>query len=92
MRMGLREAHRHFSSLMKAVKGGKEVELTERGKPIAVIEPLRKATTAGAILRRLEAVGPLQPATKRTPMPPCKPLRLKGTSISATLREERDLS
>jgi prevent-host-death family protein len=31
MRSGLREANRQFSRLMKAVRGGKEVLLTERG-------------------------------------------------------------
>ena len=40
MRMGLREANQSFSKAMKAVKQGKEVVLTERGKPIAVIKPL----------------------------------------------------
>ena len=40
MRMGLREANQNFSKAIKAVKQGKEVVLTERGKPIAVIKPL----------------------------------------------------
>ena len=31
MRMGLREANQRFSKAIKAVKGGKEVVLTERG-------------------------------------------------------------
>lgn len=92
MRMGLREANQHFSSLVKAVKAGKEIVLTERGTPIAVVKPLRKPVTTEAMLRQLEAIGLLRPATKRTPMPPCKPIRLRGGSIVKTLREERDLS
>ena len=35
MRMGLREANQSFSKAIKAVKAGKDVILTERGKPIA---------------------------------------------------------
>jgi prevent-host-death family protein len=36
--MGLREAKQSFSKAIKAVKAGKDVILTERGKPIAVIK------------------------------------------------------
>jgi prevent-host-death family protein len=39
MKLGLREANQHFSKAIKAVRGGKEVVLTERGRPIAVIKP-----------------------------------------------------
>ena len=42
MRMGLREANQSFSKAIKAVKAGKDVILTERGKPIAVIKPLEQ--------------------------------------------------
>jgi prevent-host-death family protein len=42
MRMGLREVNQRFSKAIKAVKAGKEVVLTERGKPIAVIRPLEQ--------------------------------------------------
>ena len=90
--MGLREANQHFSSIVKAVKAGREVVLTERGKPIAVVKPIRKPATTEAFLKQLEAMGFLRPAIKRTPMPPCRPLRLKGGSIVKTLRVERDLS
>ena len=90
MRLGLREANQHFSKAMKAVKGGEEVVLTERGKPIAVIKPLPEADDVEAALRRLEAAGLLRRATKRGPMPPRKPHRIKGPPLSQTLREERD--
>ena len=43
MRLGLREANQNFSKAIKAVREGKEVILTERGKPIAVIKPLKPA-------------------------------------------------
>ena len=38
MKLGLREANQHFSKAIKAVRGGKEVILTERGRPIAIIK------------------------------------------------------
>ena len=55
MRMGLREANQQFSKAIKAVKAGREVVLTERGKPIAVIKPLPQYKNVDAVIRRLEA-------------------------------------
>ena len=92
MRMGLREANQRFSKAIKAVKAGKEVVLTERGKPIAVIKPLELEETLEAKIRRLETEGLLRPALKRGPMPTpsWKPIRIRGTSMSQTISEERD--
>jgi prevent-host-death family protein len=39
MKLGLREANQRFSKVIKAVRAGKEVVLTDRGCPIAVIKP-----------------------------------------------------
>jgi len=90
MQLGLREANQHFSKAIKAVKAGKEVILTERGKPIAVIKPLAPADDVDAVLDRLAAAGLLQRATKRGPMPPFRPRRIKGPPLSQTIREMRD--
>jgi prevent-host-death family protein len=90
--MGLREANQRFSKAIKAVKAGKEVVLTERGKPIAVIKPLELEETLEAKIRRLETEGLLRPALKRGPMPTpsWKPIRIRGKSMSQTISEERD--
>lgn len=91
MRMGLREANQHFSKAIKAVKEGKEVILTERGKPIAVIKPLEHTKDVDAVIGRLEAEGILRPALKRGPMPIWRsPVRIRGKPLSETIREERD--
>ena len=92
MRMGLREANQRFSTAIKAVKAGKEVILTERGRPIAVIKPLEQEEKLDATIRCLEAEGILRPAVKRGPMPTptWKPVRIKGKPMSETIREERD--
>jgi len=92
MRLGLREANQQFSKAIKAVKAGKEVVLTERGKPIAVIKPLKPREDEQAVIRRLEAEGILRPALKRGPMPKptWKPVRVKGKPLSQTISEERD--
>ena len=91
MQMGLREANQRFSKAIRAVKAGQEVVLTERGKPIAVITPFGPARIE-ATMRRMEAAGLLIRATRRGPMPPFRPRKIKGKPLSATIREARDAS
>ena len=91
MRIGLRQANQQFSKAIRAVKAGEEVILTERGNPIAVIKPLRRAAMGEAALRRMEAAGLLWRATSSRPMRPFKSFRIKGKPLSATIREQRDV-
>ncbi len=90
MQIGLREANQHFSRLMKAVRGGREVLLTERGRPLAVVKPIRTRNEAESIIQRLEAAGLLRPASKREALPAWKPRRVRGVPLSRTVRQERD--
>jgi prevent-host-death family protein len=92
MRMGLREANQSFSKAIKAVKAGKDVILTERGKPIAVIKSLEQEKSVDAAMRRLEAEGVLRRGPKSgKPMPVWRsPVRIKGGPIAHTISEERD--
>ena len=60
MRMGLREANQHFSRAVRAVKAGREVVLTERGRPVAVIKPLRATGATSAAIERLASEGRLR--------------------------------
>jgi len=90
LRIGLREANQRFSKAMKAVRAGKEVVLTDRGKAIAVIKPLAAAPGPDKVVRELEAAGVLQAATRRGPMPPWRPRPLRGAPLARTVEEERD--
>lgn len=92
MRMGLREANQRFSKVVKAVKGGEEVVLTERGKPVAMLKPFPESPKREAAVRRLEVAGLLRRATKAEPLPPWTPRPLKGVPLSRTIQEERDSS
>jgi prevent-host-death family protein len=91
MRIGLRDANQRFSRAIKAVKAGEEVVLTERGNPIAVIKPLA-AQRRDPILTRWIQAGIVRVPAKRAPMPGWRPRVLRGTSLSQTIREERDAS
>jgi prevent-host-death family protein len=92
MRMGLREANQRFSKAIRAVKAGKDVVLTERGKPVAIIKPLRSEKDVHSTLRQLEAEGLLRRGSRSgTPMPAWRAaVPIKGKSIAKTISEERD--
>lgn len=90
MQVGLRDANQRFSKLMKAVRGGKEILLTERGKPLAVVRPIRQGDESEATIQRLEAAGLLRPAAKRGVLPPWRPRSIRGVPVSQTVAEERD--
>ena len=92
MEVGLREANQRFSKIMRAVRRGEEVMLTERGKPLARITPVRSADSPEAVIRGLEEAGLLRPANKPRPMPVWEPRPLRGVSIAQTLHEERESS
>ncbi|MBI1736044.1 MAG: type II toxin-antitoxin system prevent-host-death family antitoxin [Candidatus Rokubacteria bacterium] len=92
MRMGLREANQKFSKAIKEVKAGREVVLTERGKPFAVIKPLPSRKTFEAAVTRMIAdgrlTGPLHPRPIRRRG--WKPVKIQGPPLTDTLREDRD--
>lgn len=92
MRMGLREANQRFSKAVRAVKAGREVVLTERGKPIAVIRPLAALDPVRAAVERMIAEGRLRPPEKPGPVPRrrWKPIRLKGRPLSDSLLADRN--
>jgi prevent-host-death family protein len=90
MQVGLREANQHFSRIMRAVRDGEEVLLTERGKPFARIVPMRHSRQEAAI-RQMVKEGLLRPAEKPGIMPDWKPRRIRGGVLTTQiLREERD--
>jgi prevent-host-death family protein len=87
--VGLREANQTFASLIKTVRGGKEVILTDRGKPVARLSPMPPEDEDAAIKRMVNS-GFLRPALEPGPMPRITGVRIRGKSIGATIREERD--
>jgi prevent-host-death family protein len=92
MKLGLREANQHFSKAIKAVRAGKEVILTERGQPIAVIKPIREEQALDATLKRMADEGLITLPSRKGPLPSprWKPIRLKGKPLSQTIIEDRE--
>lgn len=93
MKLGLREANQHFSKAIKAVRAGKEVVLTERGHPIAVIKPIKEEEDAReAALQAMATEGLITPASRKGPMPAprWRPLKVKGKPLSETIIDDRE--
>jgi len=92
MKLGLREANQQFSKAIKAVRAGKEVILTERGHPIAVIKPIKSEDSLDVSVQAMVDEGFLKPATRkgRTPTPRWRPVKVKGKPLSQTVIEDRE--
>jgi prevent-host-death family protein len=92
MRLGLREANQQFSKAIKAVRAGKEVVLTERGRPIAVIKPIKPEDDQDAALQAMADEGLITPAARKGPMPVprWRPVKVKGQPLSQTIIDDRE--
>jgi prevent-host-death family protein len=90
MKLGLREANQHFSKAIKAVRAGKEVVLTERGQPIAVIKPMQDERESDATLQRMADEGLITLPTRKGPLPPFEPIPISGRPLSETIIDGRD--
>jgi len=58
--IGIRELNQRTSQVLDRVQAGEEIEITDRGIPIAELRPIRGARAG---LARLAAAGRLSPAT-----------------------------
>lgn len=81
-----------FRKAIKAVRAGKEVVLTERGHPIAVIKPIEQENTQEAALEAMAEEGLITLPSRKGPMPAprWRPLKVKGKPLSQTIIEDRD--
>ena len=90
MRMGLREANQNFSKAIKAVKAGQTVVLTERGQPIATIQPYREAEDQETELQRMRDDDFLLAGNTMKRLPAWRPIKVKGAPLSTLVRVERE--
>ncbi len=90
--IGVREAKINLSKLLRQIKQGREVILTERGTPVGKIVPMpRESLSLAERLRKMEEQGLLEPKCKgvRKRVPP--PLPLPEGIAQQYLQEERGL-
>lgn len=86
-RIGVRELRQHASRYLDKVKAGETVEVTERGRLVALLTPPHPATSAR---QRLVAAGRLLPATRAFDLPERAPVPPGAPDTGAALDELRE--
>lgn len=83
--VGVRELRQNLSVYLRRVVAGEALEVTDRGKPVAVLAPLEKPTT---LLQRLVAAGrATAPQRKLRELEP--PAERVSNKLSRALEAER---
>lgn len=85
-RIGVRELRQHASRYLDSVRAGETVEVTERGRLVALLVPPDPARSARD---RLVAEGRLLPGTGRLVLPEPVEAELTSEEILDELRAER---
>lgn len=86
--VGIRELRQHLSRYLRRVEAGETLEVTERGRPVAVLAPLPERAR---VVDRLVAAGAAWRRTKdpRTLGAPKTPAHPPARSLSEALAELR---
>lgn len=89
--VGVRELKSHLTQYLRKTKAGEEVIITERGMPIAVIHPAKKALPSKSSASKLAELAkegkislPQQKFLLKIPI-----IKISGSPISETVLEER---
>ena len=89
--VGIKELKNRLTQYLRRVKQGEEVIVTERGKPIALLQPIQSAehhTSLEARLARLAALGLVTLPTHK-PLKRVRLVKVSGPPISQTILEDR---
>jgi prevent-host-death family protein len=83
--VGVRALQQHASRVLRRVIGGEQLEITDRGRPVALLVPLPK----GDALERLEVARRLRRAT-RSDLPDPVPNTSGEKALSDVLARQRE--
>lgn len=89
--VGIRELKNRLTQYLRRTKQGEEVIITERGKPIALIQPIQSAehpVSLEARLAKLAAQGFVTLPTQK-PLKRVRLAKVSGRPISKTILEDR---
>jgi prevent-host-death family protein len=86
-RVGVRELRQNLSLYLRRVIAGERLQVTERGKPVAVLGPVESESP----LQRLVGSGRVRPpqGDLLDLPPPRGPISTRGTEALQELREDR---
>lgn len=90
LKRGIKEVRDHFTQYVRMVKMGKEILITEREKPVALISPIPKGTDFQEKLELAAMRGLIRLPQKNENIPHHKKIKLKGKSLTDIILEERE--
>jgi prevent-host-death family protein len=89
--IGIREAKIHLSKLLRLVREGNEVILTDRGLPVGKIVPIQSETLPLSVrIQHLEDQGVLEPVVKKAWKKTPSPIPVPEGLAQKFLQEDRD--
>jgi prevent-host-death family protein len=89
--VGIKELKNRRTHYIRRTKQGEEIVVTERGKPVAVLTPIRAERQVGTVevkLARLAVRGMVTLPTRK-PMKRVRRVRVSGPPVSQTVVEDR---
>lgn len=87
-RVGIKELKNRLTKYLRRTKGGEEVIVTERGRPIALIQRIQSAERIQSLEARLAASGLVTLPTRR-PLRRVRLVKVSGTPLSKNILEDR---
>ena len=90
-KVGIKELKNSLTRYLRRTKQGEEVVVTERGTPIALIQPIKaahEATSLEAKLARAAAQGVIALPTRKL-LRRVRPVRVSGKPVSKIILEDR---
>ena len=88
--IGIREAKIKLSRLLKSVQKGREILITDRGRPVGKIVPVEAETLPLAErIQELERQGWIEPQKKKKPRELHPPIQLPEELAQKYLKQER---
>jgi prevent-host-death family protein len=89
--VGVKELKNRLTQYLRRTKQGEEVVVTERGKPIAVIQPIQSAAPVVSLQARLAklAAQGLVTLPTRKPLRKVRMVKVSGPPISRAILEDR---
>lgn len=91
IRVGIRDAKMHLSKFIKMVQNGSEVILTDRGRPVGKIVPIRtEDLPLSARVKKLEDMGVLKALPQKKGIKLASPIPVPNDIAQTFLKEDRN--
>lgn len=88
-RVGIRELKQNASAVVRRAASGETLEITDRGRPVARIVPLRFGSTVDQLIAEGRMSNPAQRVVEYAPLPPVPGHPLLSEAVAELRRDER---